>query len=298
MLASDAIEDKLLFPVILQPKIDGVRGLNMGTGLTGRSLKRHKNRYTTDLYSHPSLVGLDGELAAERDTHPDLCRLTSSALGTIKGEPYTLWWLFDYVMLGGSQELYSVRYKALEARVRYLRETTHPLACFLRVVPSVLCTSLAQLLEQETVWLNMGYEGVIIRDPNGVHKSGRSTPKEGGLLRIKRFIEEDAVVEQIIEGDSNENEAQINERGLQFRSSHQENKIPNGMVGSLICKDVKSGKEMTVAAGKMTHEERLLFFADQKLLIGKTIKYKHFPKGVKDKPRFPTFQSLRADSDI
>ena len=74
--------------------------------------------------------------------------------------------------------------------------------------------------------------------------------------------------------------------------------IPNGMVGSLLCKDVKTGREITIGAGKMSHEERLLFFADQKRLIGQVVKYKHFPKGVKDKPRFPTFQSFRVDSDI
>ena len=298
MLASDADEGKVKFPVIAQPKIDGVRGLNMGTGLTGRSLKSHANLYTTNLYSHASLVGLDGELAAEKETHPSLCRLTTSALNTIQGTPFTLWWLFDYVRLGDGKEPYSVRYGALEARVKYLRETHHPLAQFLRVVPSVLCTSLEQLLEVDTVWLEQGYEGTILRDPNGVHKQGRSTIKEGGLLRIKRFTEEDAVVTGIVEGLANGNEAQINERGLQFRSTHQENMVPNGMVGALICKDVKTGNEITVSAGRMAHEERLLFFVDQKRLIGQVIKYKHFPKGVKDKPRFPTFQSLRAPSDI
>ena len=81
MLATDADLDKLpSAPYIIQPKIDGVRGLNMYGELTGRSLKKHRNKYTTSFYSHSSLIGLDGELAAERETHPDLCRITSSPL--------------------------------------------------------------------------------------------------------------------------------------------------------------------------------------------------------------------------
>ena len=32
-------------------------------------------------------------------------------------------------------------------------------------------------------------------------------------------------------------------------------------------------------------------------LVGHTIKFKTFPKGIKNKPRFPTFVSIRADSD-
>ena len=44
MLAEDFDESKLIFPLIAQPKIDGVRGLNMLGTLTGRSLKTHKKR--------------------------------------------------------------------------------------------------------------------------------------------------------------------------------------------------------------------------------------------------------------
>lgn len=91
MLASDWDEEKQRFPVIAQPKIDGLRGLNMYGRLTGRSLKQFKNKHVTSLFSHSALIGLDGEFAAHDQRHPDLCRMTTSALGTIEGEPYVLW---------------------------------------------------------------------------------------------------------------------------------------------------------------------------------------------------------------
>ncbi len=98
MLAEDYVESKLKFPLIAQPKIDGVRGLNLEGQLTGRSLKAHKNLYTTAFFSQKPFKGLDGELAAQAETHPDLCRLTTSAVGTIDGEPFTLWHCFDLIV--------------------------------------------------------------------------------------------------------------------------------------------------------------------------------------------------------
>ncbi len=314
MLAEDAVESKLRFPLIAQPKIDGVRGLNMLGRLTGRSLKPHANRYTTSLYSHSCLLGFDGELAAHASTHPDLCRLTTSAVSTIEGTPFTLWWLFDYVSPETRTLTYENRLFCLQHRIDELSKQIElaDLTRHLRVIESVQCESLEQLLELDNKWLDMGYEGTITRDPLALHKQGRSTVREGGLLRIKRFVESEAVVIGIVEGETNNNDAQTNELGLQFRSTHQENMIPNGQVGSLLCRAVKDvfdpqdssklliakDQEITVAPGKMTKEERKHYFENQSGILQKIIKFQFFPKGVKDKPRFPTFQTFRAASDI
>lgn len=296
MLASDFNENKIRFPVLAQPKIDGVRGLNIDGTLVGRSLKRHANRFTTYFYSLPSLSGLDGELAAECETHPRLCSLTSSALSTVEGHPFTLWWLFDLVNSDTEGLAYATRYSMLKERVTYLQKEIVQ-GQYLRVVPSILVHDREELQALESMWLEEGYEGVILRDPAGKHKQGRSTVREGGLLRIKRFVEEEAIVLSIIEGRRNENAAQVNELGKTFRTSHAENMVPNGMVGSMLCLDVKTQKEITVAAGCMTDEEALYYFRNPGELIGQTIKYKSFPKGVKDKPRFPTFQAIKGAAD-
>lgn len=311
MLASDWNETKLRFPLIAQPKIDGVRALNMHGGLTGRSLKLFKNRYTTRFYSSDLFKGFDGELAAESETHPDLCRLTTSALGTIAGEPFTLWWLFDYVTPETVNLGYLDRYNLLRNYVYSMQSTPEfeISAGHLRVVPLRMVMNLEQLMAVDEEYLNAGYEGTIIRDPNGVHKQGRSTVREGGLLRIKRFVESEAVVEAIVEGQRNGNEAQTNELGYQFRSSHQDNMAPNGLVGSLTCracatvKDgsrvvISEGDQITVSPGNMDHGLRKFYFENQHELLGKTIKFKFFPKGVKDKPRFPTFVTIRAPEDM
>lgn len=310
MLAEDFDESKLIFPLMAQPKIDGVRGLNMLGTFTGRSLKTHKNVYTTKLYSRSSVIGFDGEVAAESETHPDLCRITSSALGTIAGEPFTLWWLFDYVTVETKNLPYSERYKALVCRYSELYTQDPEIWNHLRVVPSCECKTLDELLAFEDWCLSSGYEGVIIRNPNQIHKQGRSTVREGGLLRIKRFIEAEAQVLAVVEGNENGNFAQINELGKTFRSSHQENMIPNGQVGSLTCKlleDIKdirgkvvlhAGQTITVSPGNMDHGLRKHYFKNKNEILDHIIKFKFFPKGLKDKPRFPTFVSIRLPEDM
>lgn len=304
MLASDFDQDKVKFPCLVQPKIDGVRALNLDGRLTGRSLKTHANVFTTEQFSRPEYVGLDGEMIHGEITDQDLCRNTTSALNSIKGEPSIVWHVFDYITEDTLHRPYQERYEMLAKHLDDVRPANAHL------VPSKLCHSLEQLLEAEEVCLSQGFEGIILRDPNGVYKSGRSTVREGGLLRVKRFMEEDALVVGIEEGRSNGNEARVNELGRTERSTHQENMMPNGLVGSLLCVVSKNvscpitkklllikGQAVTVSPGNMDHAQRREYFEDQSKLLGKTIKFKFFPKGLKDKPRFPTFVSIRAESD-
>lgn len=298
MRASDWQVKHLKFPLWAQPKIDGVRALNQTGTLTGRSLKKHKNRFNTEFFSHGLTLGLDGEMAAWSETAPDLCRRTTSALNTIEGEPFCLWWLFDLVTLENHDKSYCERYADLKLRMDKMRVFATDVWSRVRLVPYKVVYNLEELEAVDAEYVALGFEGTIIRDPYGLHKSGRSTALECGLLRIKRFVEEEAVVLSLQEGETNANEAKVNELGHTERSTHAENMIPNGKVGAMVCKDVKTGQTITVGAGCMTHPERLHYWAHPDDLVGKTIKYKCFSHGRKDLPRFPTFQSIRAESDI
>lgn len=295
-LACDWDETKVRFPVLISPKIDGVRAINLNGAVTGRSLKQHKNKYVTELLSDSTTIGFDGEIAAESDTHPALCRLTSSALSTIEGQPFVLWWLFDFVRPEWVHRPYAERYDELVSRVNYLRANSHffSFAHHLRVVPSVEVLCMEELLHWEKLWLDEGYEGLIGRDPQGKVKHGRSTVREGGLWRIKRFSDAEAVVKAIKEGQTNLNETTVNELGKTERSTHTENMVPNGQVGTLICV-TPEGLEINVSPGEMDVDTRKLYFSNPSMIVGKTITYKHFPKGRKDLPRFPTFKCIRED---
>ena len=311
MLAEDYVESKLVFPLFAQPKIDGVRGLNQHGFMTGRSLKPFANKYTTEFYSQSWLSGADGELAAAHECDYDLCRKTASALTTIEGTPFTLWWLFDFLQVDMLDWPYEARYEALKNSVAgMLRdERSNYVAQHLRVVESHKCDTLEQLLAWDDLWLEMGYEGTIVRGIKNLHKAGRSTVREGGLLRIKRFIEENAQVMEIEEAETNLNEPEMDLLGRMKRSSHQENKIPKGMLGNMQCKVLKDviyggrklmeqGQMITVGPGEMDHAMRKRLFEHPEDIVGKVITFKFFPKGIKNKPRFPTFKSFRDSVDM
>lgn len=300
MLASDFDENKVKYPCFVQPKIDGVRAGNLDGKLTGRSLKPHRNKFTTAKFSGLPYLGFDGELSVHNLLHPNLCSLTTSATSRIEGEPHIMWNVFDLILPRTINLPYSERFAELSKQVDQVNQFNDSRVS---LIDCWTVDSEEELLDADQYFTSRGYEGTIIRDPNGMYKQGRSTVKEGGLLRIKRFISEEALVIGINEGEHNANEAQINERGLTFRTSHQENKIPNGQVGSLACtilKDsalFKKGDSITVSKGEMTTEEAKDFFNNPCKIVGQVIKFKHFPKGVKDKPRFPTFQCIRSAED-
>ena len=313
MLAVNADIKKIKYPCIVQPKIDGVRFMHLIGKPTGRSLKIHKNRYANEFFNAAILSGLDGEMAANIDpTHPDLCRITSSALGTYEGKVFLKWWIFDYFREGISAHLpYSDRYEMARKTVEYLKFTFPIFRSHIELVPSYHCANLDDLLSFEEDFLKRGYEGVIIRDPNGLHKQGRSTIREGGLLRIKRFVEEEAEIVAIIEGEKNNNEALTNELGRTYRTSHQANKVGNGMIGSLHGKLLKNvvdpftkkllfeaGQLITISPGSLDHNQRKYYFENPNEIIGKISKFKFFPKGIKDKPRFPNHVSFRNKEDM
>lgn len=301
-LAKDYDEDKLVFPLGIQPKIDGVRAWNPDGTLLGRSMKTHRNPHATAFFSCPEYVGLDGEMAAEKETHRKLCTLTSSALSRGYGEPFLLWHVFDLLNEDTVELGYLFRYNALTEYVTRMQKAGF--CGHLRIVPMQVVNNLAELQFWEDKWLEEGYEGVIIRNLEAPYKEGRSTIKGAHLLRIKRFVEEEFIVKRIIEGERNDNVAQINELGKTFRTSHQENKVPNGMVGSMIgeiLKDselFKKGQVITVSKGDMTDDEAAYFFANPQKLLEQICIFKHFPKGVKDKPRFPTWKSIRSKEDL
>ena len=292
-LADNYDPSNIQLPTFAQPKIDGVRGLNLDGNLVGRSLKAFKNKALTAKFSQPMYRGLDGELAFGNETSSSLCRDTTGITGTIAGpaDGFT-WHVFDYVTEETVGLPYRERYELLRKKVEELGED------FIKLVPYVRLNTADEVETYDEKNLADGYEGTILRNPNSLYKEGRPGKKEQQLMRIKRFSDSEALVLAVVEGRTNLNEAVVNELGRSERSSHAENQVPNGLVGSLTCKDLESGMTITVSPGEMDHIERKFYFDNQKEIVGKTITYKSFKKGVKTLPRFPTFKNIRSAEDM
>jgi DNA ligase-1 len=299
-LTTDIVDDKLTFPCMVEPKIDGVRGVYLSNdiGFTTRTLKRFANKYIDKLFNDPLLLGLDGELTVGPITAENVLNLTTSAVNSEDGEPTTVWNLFDYITDETSELGYYERWLRLTVRVNHINSITDKYKDLLTVVPFQVVYSIGEFYVVEAAYLRQGYEGIIYRSFEGKYKSGRATVKENSFLRKKRFVTDEAVVVSIGEANENTNVKETNELGKSFRSSVKANMKPKGAVGKLFCKDVKTGNVIEVGPGKMKHTERVYYFENQDKLIGKYISYKHFPRGVKNKPRFPTFEYIRDSNDI
>ena len=296
MKATDVVDTKdLKYPLIASPKIDGVYALVKDGKLLGRSLKPFKNRYITECLSDPAFEGFCGELCMiEPDNldvaRQDLCRMTTSCVNTIEKEWKFIWLLFDYTHPDVIDLPYEERMLVLE---NYLDILDHPL---IEIIPYQTLETAEEVDEVYGKSLDAGFEGLVLRDPEGKWKNGRSTLKQQLFLRMKPQDDFEAIVMDAIEAMENQNEAKINELGYTERSSHKENKIGKGMVGSFKCIDLATGKEIVVGAGKLTHEERIKYWGE--VPKNSIIKYKAMTTGQKDLPRFPRFISFRSPEDL
>ena len=155
--------------------------------------------------------------------------------------------------------------------------------------------NLEELLVYEEAMLDLGYEGLILRDPHAPYKMGRSTAKEGYLLKLKRFADAEAVVIGFEERMHNGNEATVSELGRTKRSSHAAGKTGRGDLGALVCRF--EGIEFNVGTG-FSDDERQRIWNDQAGHLGRIAKFKYFPVGVKTAPRHPVFLGWRDPMDM
>jgi DNA ligase-1 len=153
-----------------------------------------------------------------------------------------------------------------------------------------------ELLRKEEEFLNSGAEGIIIRDPGGKYKHGRSTLKEGILLKLKRFRDEEGKIVGFEEKMHNANEATTNELGYTERSSHKENLLPCNTLGALVVYSEKWG-EFRIGTG-FNDTQRQEIWDNREKYLDNLVKFKYFAVGVKDKPRFPVFLGFRAEWDV
>lgn len=309
-LAEDAILEAVQFPAWVQPKIDGVRAMNLKGTLTGRSLDPFEGYGITSYFSDAFYTGLDGEmtLGSKPNCTNRLCSMTTGAMGRFNGvtEMADLhWWTFDYLTEDSIKLPYAARYECLVQRVRAMAHERVHLVPYKQVVDE------AGLKLAIATYAEHGYEGTIIRNPNAIYKQGRATKKGQELWRVKPWADAEILVISITEGEMNGNEAKTNTLGRTERSSAKAGMIPNGQVGSIqgvMLADFrdpitgkllfKKGLEVTVGSGEMSVAEAIDYFKHPEKIVGHVVKFKHMTHGVKDKPRFPTYVSHRLRTDM
>jgi len=135
----------------------------------------------------------------------------------------------------------------------------------------------------------------MLRDPEALYKMGRATVTGGQLFKLKTFVDAEAEIIGYEEEMRNDNVAKKNEVGATKRSSHKENMVGKDRLGALV---VRMGEiEFSIGSG-FNASQRESMWAEKEELIGQLVKFKYFPTGSKDKPRFPVFLGIRHPEDL
>ncbi len=139
----------------------------------------------------------------------------------------------------------------------------------------------------------------MIRTPGSPYKCGRSTEREGYLLKIKRFEDAEAVILDTYEGLSNQNAAERDAFGRTKRSMAQAGMVGRDELGGFIVRQVGTGVEFRLGYNHVVGGvDRLTLWQQREGLVGKLVKFKHQPSGTKESPRFPKFIGFRETWDM
>ena len=280
--------DDLTYPLIASPKLDGIRCLMVGGKVLSRSFKPIQNDYIRKTLTNVLPEGADGEIIVG-----DNFQEVSSGVMRKTGEPDFTYWMFDLAPKGADAPPYAERLQAMREWAE-----THLIMCVV-IVPTTVINDVAELLAYEEKCIAGGYEGVMLRAHDGPYKCGRATLKQGWLMKLKRFKDSEAVILGFEEQMLNTNRADKDAFGRTKRSSAKAGKVGKGTLGKFRVRDVHSGVEFEVGTGEgLTQKLRQKIWDDRDAYLGKTIKYKFQPHGVKEKPRLPIWLGFRDADDL
>lgn len=259
----------------MQPKFDGIRCVAISGVAYSRKMKPIPNKFIQKFFADNSLHGFDGELMVNGDFNN-----VQSAVMSEDGEPDFYYAVYDY---WDSDLPYSERKTLVNSIFHYKH---------IKGVRTSLIQSPAEV-ELFMDWcLEAGYEGAMIRSIDGKYKQGRSTFKEGYLLKLKKFMDDEAVVIGFEERMTNTNEQERDERGYAKRSSKKEGLVGANTLGSLLVS--WNGMEFGIGSG-FNDAQRKEIWENRGEYLGKLVTFKYQELSKYGVPRFPVFKWWRLE---
>lgn len=302
----------LKYPMWASPKVDGIRCVIHPTmGPVTNTLKPIPNKFIRDTLITLGIPYLDGELVVGDPDNPKSFNQTQSGVMSQDGEPDFTFLVFDNFE-AGSMCGYGIR---IEDARWVVDRFTQP--GYVQMLEQRFIGNYEQLLEFESEKLAQGYEGVMLRSLDGKYKFGRSTLIQQGMIKIKRFRDDEAIIIGWEPLERNENDPEIDKLGLQRRGYSKAGKVvDDSRVGRFRVRGVEgsrwAGVEFWIGSGlddadRTTFRKAIGIAEVNKLSqdkaraqvpwypIGHTITFKYQEHGSIDAPRTPIWKGIRYD---
>ena len=293
MLASTYAGEDLTFPVLVTPKIDGVRAINLNGKLVSRSLKQIPNIAIRTLIER--ILPEDGIFDGELSVDSDFQNTVSAVMSIYTALPNNLkFYWFDWVQNSDFNMPYSIRVLRIYEHMKNNKELKK-LNIIIPLIPAQVDNTEELSLFEEASLLK-GYEGVIVRSYAGRYKCGRSTMREGLMIKIKKSEDFEATIIDTEELMHNLNEEKMDKFGRMQRSSAKGNKVKSGTLGVLVAR-AQNGKIFKIGTG-FTNKQRQTLWFSRNDLIGKFVKYRSAGNSKDDVPKCAVFIGLRHHDDI
>lgn len=191
------------FPYIVQPKFNGARAL----GVDEWTLQTRKGK------RHVSCPHILEDIAEFQDKFPDYI---------LDGELYNHELKYDFEELMSlirksknvdAEHVNKTRNKvffyvydvitpepmAFEDRLKFLQDNVYGKYKYIRESETEIVNSHEEILEVLEKHLSLGYEGTMLRNPKSYYQGNRTND----LVKVKKFLDEEATVVDIIEGVGN-----------------------------------------------------------------------------------------------
>lgn len=263
--------NRLKYPLWCSYKYDGIRGRCTGPEVTSRTIKPIPNYV---IRSHlKNCRYLDGELVTPGDFND-----VQSDVMSVGGNPDFTFYVFDDIEFPHLP--YRQRYEILKQRVA---EYNLPR---IKLTEQVVCNSPAEVIELyiKVIELGEGYDGLILRDPDAIYKGGRSTLKQGWMLKLKPWKDAEAVIIGTEELLANSDTS----------TKMKDNMVPMDTLGAFIV--TWNGKVFNIGGGKgFTAERRQYWWNHRKAMLGKKVTFKYLNLSEDGIPRHPNLRGQRLD---
>jgi len=262
--------DTLSYPLLASPKLDGIRCIVADGIPFSRNMKRIPNKHVQQTIMALQQHGLDGELMIAGSFED-----VASGIMSADGAPNFYLNVFDNFYLDHLG--YWDRYLKTSEMVQ---ELNSPL---IKMVKHELIGSAKELQAFWDQCVAEGYEGAMVRSLDGPYKRGRSTLKQGYLVKLKGWLDDEAEIIDFEELYNNEDAG---------NSKKKENLVPADTLGALVVK--WRGLTFRVGSG-FSMAMRTKIWQSKAAYVGKSITFKYQEKTKYGVPRFPIFKTVRED---